>query len=199
MDTPTPDPRSLFGLTALVVADEPAALRATAYRLGLAVAWATDATAALGAQPLDAVLVDAGSARPDGPSAARAIRALAGPARDVPMIAIAADAGLARACLEAGADAVVADPTDAARLAAALAPLFADRPAPPPAGLADPCAALPGPLAALALHPVVRSLMDAASRPGGDPRPGGAARPAQRAADLDAGPAALSVDGVRRL
>ena len=138
MDLLRPDPASLFGLCVLIVdADAPArgATRALAYRLGLAVACAADADAAVASlrdRAFDAVLLDPALSTATGASLVRAIRALPGRERAIPIVALCdADGPDAGACRDAGANARLERPAETRRLAALLARLCR-------AGAADP-------------------------------------------------------------
>jgi two-component system sensor histidine kinase/response regulator len=118
-DRPSPAPLpSLFGLSVLIVDDNPVVLQATragAFHLGLAVECAEygeAALAALRAHPVDAVLMDLHMPGLDGIATTRAIRALGTRWADLPVIAISAGA----------------DTTDAARCRAAGLNSLLDKP-----------------------------------------------------------------------
>jgi CheY-like chemotaxis protein len=82
-------------------------------------------TAALGPRPFDAVLMDVMMPGLDGLEAARRIRALPGPERRVPILAVTASAFAEdiAACREAGMDAHLAKPIEREALLAALVDL----------------------------------------------------------------------------
>jgi signal transduction histidine kinase/ActR/RegA family two-component response regulator len=77
---------------------------------------------ALQARPFDAVLMDVNMPGLDGVSACRAVRALAGPLRNMPIVAVTANAMADdhRSYLAAGMNAVLVKPLDMALLAATL-------------------------------------------------------------------------------
>ncbi len=81
-----------------------------------------EAVEAAAALPYDLILMDVQMPEVDGLEATRRIRALAGPARTTPIVALTANAFAQdeRICREAGMDGFVAKPFDAATLAAAL-------------------------------------------------------------------------------
>jgi len=88
------------------------------------------AVAAVRARSFDAVLMDIRMPVMDGVAATRAIRALPGPGREVPIIALTAnvDADSARAYLAAGMAEVVEKPIKPEKLFAALAAALAPAP-----------------------------------------------------------------------
>ena len=118
----------LFGLTILIVDDDPVALRASravALKLGLAVECAQDghrAVAALGAHRVDAVLLERNLPGLDGLGTTAAIRRLGTAWRGLPVIVLAEapDALDATRCRGAGSDAYLAKPLAPAMLAGAL-------------------------------------------------------------------------------
>jgi CheY-like chemotaxis protein len=135
MRAPLPLP-SLFGLTVLIVADDPAALhaaRAGAFHLGLAVECAESGRLALETlrrHPVDAVLLALrldGLDGLDGFETARAIRALETPWAGLPIVGLSAtpDDSDVRRCREAGIDACLGKPTELRRLAQLLRRLCA--------------------------------------------------------------------------
>ncbi|URI17063.1 response regulator [Brevundimonas albigilva] len=77
-----------------------------------------EALDAVAARPLDLVLMDVRMPGMDGLAATRAIRALAAPARDIPVLAVTADAMPedAARCLAAGMDGHLPKPVTQARL-----------------------------------------------------------------------------------
>lgn len=182
---PKPPLPYLFGLSILIVDDNPVvrhATRAGAFHLGLAVECADSgerAIQALRAHPVDAVLMDLQMPRRSGIETTLAIRALGVAWADLPVIAISAtmsDADRAR-CRAAGMNACLEKPIAPHRLAATLMALFAPngsgahRPRAwvdtDPPGPAAPCAvgALvghPGSSPAAADDPVVRARLHAA-------------------------------------
>jgi signal transduction histidine kinase/CheY-like chemotaxis protein len=131
-DAPPPDldereaPVSASGLRILVAEDNPVnalLARALLERAGHAVEVVADGVEALEAARQarhDLVLLDMRMPRLDGPGAARAIRALEGPARRVPIAALTADAGEdeRQTCLQAGMDDFLTKPLDPRQLEA---------------------------------------------------------------------------------
>jgi CheY-like chemotaxis protein len=121
----------LFGLSVLIVDDEPArrrAWRTTALRLGLAVECADDgheALRTLRTHPVDAVLLSRCSARVDGASTLEAIRSLRTRWSGVPVLVL----GTAEGEPDIGDrfDAGLAEPLDPAALEDALATLCVRR------------------------------------------------------------------------
>jgi CheY-like chemotaxis protein len=81
-----------------------------------------DAVAAVGQKPYDLVLMDMQMPEMDGISAAEAIRALAGPERDVPIIALTANAlvGQRESCRAAGMNDFLTKPIQPDALYAAI-------------------------------------------------------------------------------
>jgi CheY-like chemotaxis protein len=126
---------SLFGLSVLIVDDNPVVLQATragAFHLGLAVECAEDgeaALAALRAYPVDAVLMDLHMPGLDGIATTRAIRALGTRWADLPVIAISAgaDASAEARCREAGLNGLLDKPVALHALADALTSLCGPR------------------------------------------------------------------------
>jgi len=137
MPTRAPLP-SLFGLSVLIVDDNPVVLHATraaAFDLGLAVECAEDghgALAALRAHPVDAVLMDLHMPVLDGIATTRAIRALCTRWAEVPVLGVSAttDAADRDRCREAGLNGLIGKPVQARLLAAALASLCGARAVP---------------------------------------------------------------------
>jgi signal transduction histidine kinase/CheY-like chemotaxis protein len=117
--------------------------RALLQQAGHTVSEAADGAAAIAAlqqgELPDAVLMDVNMQPLDGHAATRLIRAMAGDAARLPVIAMTADAGPAEvaACLAAGMDGHLAKPLDRAKLLAELARLA-------PARVAEPEAAISG-------------------------------------------------------
>jgi CheY-like chemotaxis protein len=127
-------------LTVLVAEDNPAnrqVLSVLVERFGhraLVAGDGAEALARIEAGGVDLVLMDAEMPVLDGLAATRAIRALAGPLSEVPVIGVTAHVvgahggkGEAR-FLEAGADAVIAKPLDVADLLSAIAAVVSRRP-----------------------------------------------------------------------
>jgi CheY-like chemotaxis protein len=133
---------SLFGLSVLIVDDNPVvihATRAAAFHLGLAVECACDgqsALAALHAHPVDAVLMDLHMPRLDGIATTRAIRALRTRWAEVPVLGVSGTTETVDRdrCREAGLNGLIGKPVEAGLLAAALASLCVPPGANPPAG-----------------------------------------------------------------
>jgi CheY-like chemotaxis protein len=128
-----PPPPPLFGLSILIVDDNPVVLHATragAFHLGLAVECVDSGERALQvlrAHPVDAVLMDLQMPGRSGIETSLAIRALGVSWADLPIIAISAttsDAERAR-CRAAGMNACLEKPLPPRRLAATLMALFA--------------------------------------------------------------------------
>jgi signal transduction histidine kinase/CheY-like chemotaxis protein len=86
-----------------------------------------DALATLAVQPFDLVLMDLNMPRLGGLAAARRLRAEPGPNRDAPVIALTASVSPAEqaSCLEAGMNAFVMKPVEAAELFAAIEAVLA--------------------------------------------------------------------------
>ena len=108
-----------------------------------------EALSAFNAQPCDVVLIDIMLPGIDGLEATRRIRALAGAAGRVPILAFTADLrpAFVQDCLAAGMDGCLAKPLDGAAVAAALLRVHAGKPWPDrPAGEAQrsPAAVLAG-------------------------------------------------------
>ena len=119
---------SLFGLSVLVVAEDPAVLRAAraaAFRLGLAVECADGGRAALAslrAHRVDAVILDLAMRDLDGLGVAVAIRTLGARGGRLPIVALVdpADARRIGRCAEVGIDAWIDRSADPTALADAL-------------------------------------------------------------------------------
>jgi CheY-like chemotaxis protein len=119
---------SLFGLSVLIVEDNPVVLHATragAYHLGLAVECAEDGRRALDAlrrHPVDAVLMDLHMPGLDGFETTLAIRALDAPWADLPIVALSSTASALdrRRCRDAGMNAFLGKPADLRTLAHTL-------------------------------------------------------------------------------
>jgi CheY-like chemotaxis protein len=115
-------------LRALVVEDDAlnaAMLRAVLEQLGHRVLHAQDGRRAidlLKVSEFDLVLLDGRMPGMDGPETARTLRALSGPASELPVVAvIGGDADEAQAMLDAGADTVLRKPVTVASVARAVA------------------------------------------------------------------------------
>lgn len=183
---PKPPLPCLFGLSILIVDDNPVVLHATragAFQLGLAVECADSgerAIQALRAHPVDVVLMDLQMPRRSGIETTLAIRALGVAWADLPVIAISAtmsDADRAR-CRAAGMNACLEKPISPHRLAATLMALCApngsgarrprtwvdtDPPGPAAPSAVGALVGHPGsPPAAAADDPVVRARLHAA-------------------------------------
>ncbi len=122
-------PRALIGARVLLAEDNPInalLARTLLSRAGCIVEVVSDgeeAVAAVAHRPFDLVFLDLRMPRLDGFGAARRIRALDGPGKDVPLIALTAEAGEEdrAAVLAAGMNDFVTKPIDAVRLASVAA------------------------------------------------------------------------------
>jgi len=122
---PPGTPRSLRVLIAEDDALHAAMLRAILEQLGHQVVHAQNGRRAADLARIaefDLLMLDGHMPVLDGPEAAAAVRALEGPNRDLPIIAVIdGDADEARACVEAGADIVLRKPVSVAAVARAVA------------------------------------------------------------------------------